>query len=58
MKASDLNMLAQLIISGLDLWHTSQTRNLELAEKTKEELIERLQKSTSVLKQLPDLEEK
>ncbi|MFP4448491.1 MAG: hypothetical protein ACLFPH_07125 [Bacteroidales bacterium] len=51
-------MLAQLIISGLDLWHTSQTRNLELAEKTKEELIERLQKSTSVLKQLPDLEEK
>lgn len=56
MDRSDINFLAQLLITGFDLWFNIQTRRLELDGKTKEELIDRLKMANQILKDLPDLE--
>ncbi len=56
MTNSDINFLAQLIISGFDLWYTAQARKLSLDGQTKEQLIDRLKKANELLKSLPDLE--
>ncbi len=56
MTNSDINFLAQLIITGFDLWHAAQARKLSLNEATKEQLIDRLKKANELLMSLPDLE--
>lgn len=58
MDKHDINLLAQLVISGLDLFYLSKQRHLELEGRTKQQLISRLEKATDKLKSLPDLDER
>ena len=58
MKGFNINLFAQLLITGFDLYYMLQKNNLELEKKTEEALIERLKRANQELKDLPDLREK
>lgn len=56
MDSKDVNLLAQLLITGLDLWFLSQKRGDELYNETKDQLLDRLERANQQLKDLSDLE--
>ena len=56
MDSKDVNILAQLLIAGFDLWFSMQGRKDELLDKSKEQLLDRLIKANKQLQKLQDLE--